>query len=1116
MPAHDIIDNRRVKLVDQINRILDTTEAARFAVGYFFVSGLEGIAEKLGRVKELRLLIGNTTNRETLEQLAEGRRRLELVRDAVEAEAYRSAGAARKAAVDTGAEVRTALELMDQTDEAEELVQSLADMIEQKRVKVKVYTRGRLHAKAYIFDYGQVFNAKGKEVERQEKGIAVVGSSNLTLAGVANNTELNVLVQGNANHAELVRWFDELWKEADDFDETLMQEIRQSWAAGLVRPYDIYLKTLYELVRDRLTGEDAQEVLWDDEITSKLANFQKAAVTQAVQMLRRYGGAFVADVVGLGKSYVGAAIIRHFERTDHVKPIIICPAALVDMWERYNAVYSLNAVVVSLGLLLEGDSGLAEVLLKDERYRDRDFVLIDESHNLRHSDTQRYAVVQQFLSTGDRYCCFLTATPRNKSAWDVYYQIKLFHQDDKTDLPIDPPNLNQYFKLIDKGERKLPELLFHLQVRRLRRHVLRWYGFAGDTQEPLAKMSDDEVRPYLDGPKRAYILVGERHQFFPKRELETVEYSIDDTYQGLYQQIRGFLGKGKHGCQTEIVKDELTYARYGLWHYVKPEMRKKAPYDDLQHAGANLRGLVRILLFKRFESSVYAFRETVKRLVRMQERFLDALDAGFVPAGEGAEAILYEPSAEEEQDLLEALRNVSGKYALKDFDAETLKQHIEHDVRLLKRILKLVEPVTPDKDAKLVTLKRRLAKKPLAGTKVLLFTQYADTARYLFDNLNPGGKREDIEVIYSGDKSKEKVVGRFAPKANPEYQFQRGESQISLLVATDVLAEGLNLQDCNCIINYDLHWNPVRLIQRFGRIDRIGSEHDVVHAYNFLPETGLDRQLGLKSILHSRIQEIHDTIGEDSAILDQTEHLNVQAMYAIYQASADQLSMFDPAGEEPMDLNEAEEMLRRMQREDPAEFSRVAALRRGIRSSLAAITKGTYVMCEAGEFRQLYLMDTEGGVISRDLPRVLSAIRCERTTNPAPRPEGLNAQVMHVARLFAEEVKQREAEKRYSVSLSHAQKYVQREIRVMFNATEDEDAKARLNLLEQAFCAGSLTSALRRELNKLRRNGVAGAHLEHSLRELYEQHGLGRRDRSEVPKMPIQTIPRVVCSEGLV
>src|SRR5208282_6388504 len=212
----------------------------------------------------------------------------------------------------------------------------------------------------------------------------------------------------------------------------------------------------------------------------------------------------------------------------------------------------------------------------------------------------------------------------------------------------------------------------------------------------------------------------------------------------------------------------------------------------------------------------------------------------------------------------------------------------------------------------------------------------------------PGGKRDDVEVIYSGDKSKARVVGRFAPKANPEYRFQAVESELTTVVATDVLAEGLNLQDCDNIINYDLHWNPVRLIQRFGRIDRIGSDHDVVHGFNFLPETELDRHLDLKGKLHRRIQEIHDTIGEDSEILDRTEKLNEEAMYAIYeQKNGAQLSLFEDEEDEFLDLNEAEEILRQLRKENPAEYQRIADLRDGIRAAKTSTAKGQFVFCEA-------------------------------------------------------------------------------------------------------------------------------------------------------------------------
>lgn len=423
MPTHDIIDNRHEKLVDHINRILPSTDRAKFAVGYFFLSGLTSIAEKLKDVQELCLLIGNTTNRETLEQIAEGYKRLDLVADAAEEQFYAKRTEVKKSLEETAKNLKEAVEVMDPTDEAEALMKTLARMIEEKRVRVRVYTKGRLHAKAYIFDY--------RSDGRYEKGIAVVGSSNLTLSGITHNTELNVVVQGNDNHAELSRWFEELWKEAQEFDEALMQEIRQSWALATPRPYDIYMKTMYSLVKERLEESEEPMLLWDEEIFAKLANFQIVAFNQMIQVIKDYGGGFVSDVVGLGKSFIGAAIIKHFEKTERARPLIICPPPLIDMWERYSEVYELNARVLSMGHLREADDGSLGFLLQEELYKNRDFVLVDESHNFRHPDTQRYKVLQTFLSTG-RKCVFLTATPRNKSAWDIYHQIKLFHQDDKT------------------------------------------------------------------------------------------------------------------------------------------------------------------------------------------------------------------------------------------------------------------------------------------------------------------------------------------------------------------------------------------------------------------------------------------------------------------------------------------------------------------------------------------------------------------------------------------------------------------------------------------------------------------------------------------------------------
>ena len=324
----DIIDNRSKQLVDQIQTILPSSEVARFAVGYFFLSGLIGIGPKLGSLKELKLLIGNTVNKETIELLTEGHRRLDLVKKRLDAMQYAKRSDQKKWVEETAKNLRESIEVMDQTDEGEQIVKVLLRLIEEKKIKVRVYTKGRLHAKAYIFDH--------RSPVPGNSGIAIVGSSNLTLSGISHNTELNVVVHDNANlddpksgnHGELVNWFEELWDESQEFASHLVNELKQSWAAQLATPYDIYMKTLYTLVKDRLEGTEDKEILWDDDITRHLADFQKVAVRQAIQMIREYGGCFVSDVVGLGKSYIGAGIIKHFDRTEHIRPLIICPKPL--------------------------------------------------------------------------------------------------------------------------------------------------------------------------------------------------------------------------------------------------------------------------------------------------------------------------------------------------------------------------------------------------------------------------------------------------------------------------------------------------------------------------------------------------------------------------------------------------------------------------------------------------------------------------------------------------------------------------------------------------------------------------------------------------------------------
>ncbi|MDQ2997741.1 MAG: phospholipase D-like domain-containing protein, partial [Chloroflexota bacterium] len=418
MMAHDIIDNRDLKLIDELAARFPSSDKAKFAVGYFFLSGLEPLADKLYNLSELRLLIGNTTNKETIEQISEGYRRLEPVQDTIEALRYPKRSDIKARMDATVANMRESVELMDQTDASQQLVSTLVQLIAEKRLQVRVYNRGRLHAKAYIFDYTQMYDASGRALPRTEPGVAIIGSSNFTLSGISHNTELNVVVHGKDNHERLTQWFEELWAESDDFDAALMAELQQSWAVAPTTPYDIYMKTLYMLVRDRLEEAQQETFLWNDDITARLADFQRVAVRQAIQTITRYNGCFVADVVGLGKSYIGAAIVKHFERVERARPLIICPKPLLSMWERYNEIYQLNAHVLSMSMLRNDEDGINR-LLSDVKYKDRDFVLVDESHNFRNPDAQRYQILQQYLE-GGRRCVLLTATPRTRDAWDIY------------------------------------------------------------------------------------------------------------------------------------------------------------------------------------------------------------------------------------------------------------------------------------------------------------------------------------------------------------------------------------------------------------------------------------------------------------------------------------------------------------------------------------------------------------------------------------------------------------------------------------------------------------------------------------------------------------------------
>ena len=499
--------------------------------------------------------------------------------------------------------------------------------------------------------------------------------------------------------------------------------------------------------------------------------------------------------------------------------------------------------------------------------------------------------------------------------------------------------------------------------------------------------------------------------------------------------------------------------------------------------------------------------------------------------------------AEAEEDLLEALAESGGAdtYDVEDFDVERLRSDVRQDLELLAQILDLVELITPDEDAKLQRLTDELAGPGMDEGKVLIFTQYADTARYLYENINPkdeyGRRREDIDVIFSGDKSKERAVGRFSPTSNPEFVFGPGDTELSTLIATDVLSEGLNLQDCDRIINYDLHWNPVRLIQRFGRIDRIGTTFEEIHGYNFLPEAGLEENLGLKDKLRKRIKEIQETIGEDGKILDPSEQVNEKALYAIYgtdDGAQQILGLFDEGEEEEeelVDLGNAVEEFRLMREENPEEFHRIASLRDGIRaarksplpSESAGLKSGedaqrTYVFCRAGEHRRFYAVDSDSGAEEISTQQFLGVLQCEKSEEGLPLPAGHNAAVVAAKKSFTEHLKRLSAQRSSQTELPRAQRYALKELQKLYGQLEEsEERRERVERLEEVF-RFETNMAARKELNPIHRARLSGDELIEALEKIYTKYRLGEsrsEGRERCRRMEADLTPRVVVSEAL-
>ena len=469
-----IIDNENTILLDELKELLSHTERASIAVGYFFISGFAQIMDSLGRIENsddpdhvLRLLISPTTDRRTAEAMLQANESLR----AAEYEGDRHVPE-EEAISRTKDEVGKTLEYMPQSEGDMWAVQKLIDLIRRKKVQVKVYTQDRFHAKAYIFDLdpSQIF-----------RGAAIVGSSNLSISGVREHAELNLMTSHKklreGDHGDLLEWFDRHWNHPScvEFTKEAAEILERSWAGRKHTPNDVYGKAaLYE-------HGDYDQLPPDPDMPIELFDFQKKAVGEAIRKLDSYGGVIIADVVGTGKTIVGSAILKYLKDYHRAKPLVICPPHLKEMWKDHLRKFEIDGAEVESRYKI----GMEDNVLRSHVHCDT--VLIDESHNFRHSNTNAYQALSEFIENkGDEArIIMLTATPISNTIHDLKNQLQLFPVEGLESIPVlGKSKLDAYFKGLENQDRsvtpdgisKIQDLLRHVLIRRVRGQIIKKYA----------------------------------------------------------------------------------------------------------------------------------------------------------------------------------------------------------------------------------------------------------------------------------------------------------------------------------------------------------------------------------------------------------------------------------------------------------------------------------------------------------------------------------------------------------------------------------------------------------------------------------------------------------------
>jgi superfamily II DNA/RNA helicase len=799
----------------------DDTRLFDCLVGYFFISGFHKLHPALTKTEKIRILVGIKTDGATYELIQTAKVQQEFV---LESHAH------VRERLPT--EILGELQKSGDSSEIEEGVRKFVEWIKSGKLEVRAYPSERVHAKLYIMTFHD---------GDRDKGRVITGSSNFTEAGLQENLELNVELKNRADYDFAIQKFNDLWAKSVDVTKDYVTTIEVKSPFAQFTPYELYLKFLYEYFRGELNLPDEIEDMYLPSGFKKL-KYQEEAVLNARKVLDEYGGAFLSDVVGLGKTYMSALLAQHLNEPC----LVIAPPHLLDehnpgSWPNVFREFGVR------GYLCESLGKLEALLDRDlQRYTT---VFIDESHRFRTEDTQSYEMLAQ-ICRGKRVV-LVSATPLNNTPQDILSQIKLFQPGKNSTIP-NVRNLEaffgalrrrldgldrqsdreDYFRTVQENARETREkILKYLMIRRTRTEIEKYYGV--DLKQQGLKFPD------VANP-------------------EPLFYKLNKVENEVFTET------------IRLLTHDFKYARYTPLAYYTGQR-------DVQEIQSqrNLAKFMKILAVKRLESSFTAFLSTIGRFIHTYERVIKEFHKGHVFISKKHAGKIFELLESDNQSGIDRLleEEKAEKLSAKDFEPEFIAD-LESDLNALKAILTQWEKVT--RDPKWESFREILKKTALLKTgKIIIFTESKETADYL-----AGKIREEVEpktLLFTGESHKnvrEEVITNFDAKAfHPKDDYR-------ILVCTEVLSEGVNLHRSNIVINYDIPWNPTRLIQRVGRVNRVDTKFDKIHTYNFFPTDEGNDLIKLREAAEAKIHAFIQMLGADARLLTEGEEIVSHDLFA--------------------------------------------------------------------------------------------------------------------------------------------------------------------------------------------------------------------------------------------